>query len=322
MKNSLIYSLGLLALVSQLACSKADTKAGVVIECGKGGDATVGIINGTEVSREAPLAKRMVFVVQPTADRDDGRISICSGTLIDNDVVLTAAHCVDEAKYASEVRISFTADGICDLQNSTGESVFATRVRMHPAYDKNSRSKILGDLALVRMEKPRTDGKLVYLSDTFVSVKDVYSPVLIAGYGRDNDLDQNSNGSSGRLRYTKVRPMEWEKYLGPSGRTVGKESREDYNSIHSPLIHLSNRDGTGACSGDSGGPAFIQKDGRLVQAGVASYVFGEYYATCTHGIAYVNLHYYKDWIQKEFASLRSSNSSFLKIDTSAPFRRE
>lgn len=323
MKTLVIYVGCILALVSQRGCSKSDSKAGVVVDCGSDGDTNVGIINGREVSKEAPLAKRMVFVVQPTEDRNSDLVSICSGTLIDKDIVLTAAHCVDEARYASEVRLAFTADGVCDMQNSTGESVNATRIRMHPDYDKKSRSKILGDLALVRMEKPRADGKLVYISDTFQSVKDTASSILIAGYGRANDLDEpSSQSATGRLRYTRVKPLEWETYLGPSRRTVGNESALDFNSIRSPHIHLSNRQGTGACSGDSGGPAFIQRQDRLVQVGVASYVFGEYFATCTHGIAYVNLHYYKEWIQKEFKGLRTFNSDFATYDSAAPFRRD
>jgi len=139
-----------------IGCSKDDSgpPAEVFVTCADGGDQSVGIINGTIVGRNSPLANSLVFVVQ----RLKGGASICTGSLIDSNIVLTAAHCVDEAAEVEDVEIWFSPQQVCDLQNKSVDRKKADEVIIHKGYNPKSR-KIEDDLAVVRISGPAPQGK-------------------------------------------------------------------------------------------------------------------------------------------------------------------
>jgi hypothetical protein len=177
---------------------------------------------------------------------------LCTGTVVAKRWVLTAAHCVE--------------GGLSGAVFAFGNSVDApTRVvqvnggQAHPQYDAD---RIVNDIALVRLA-----------SDAPVA------PLPMAG----------------SLAGTEGESLTFVGFGVTSGRT------DDSGTKRSVVIPLAELDATtfmytvrgrNTCSGDSGGPAFLQQNGVAVVAGVTSY--GD--ASCRQYGVDTRVDVYRGWI--------------------------
>jgi len=300
LKNKLLI---LMTIVSPIiGCSKDDSgpPAEVFVTCADGGDQSVGIINGTIVGRNSPLANSLVFVVQ----RLKGGASICTGSLIDSNIVLTAAHCVDEAAEVEDVEIWFSPQQVCDLQNKSVDRKKADEVIIHKGYNPKSR-KIEDDLAVVRISGPAPSGKrTIKLVHEFLKMSSS-SEIYVAGYGKTKEYDVEDKNDP-LLRYTKVKPLNF-----------GRGSNDESASV----LFFDQSSGSSVCAGDSGGPAMMRDSkGILRQIGVASYVFNpqDPDAACSYGVAYTSVTKYKDWITTVYRALANEHT-LGKSNPAAPF---
>ncbi len=289
-------------VISIVGCSKDDSgpAAEVFVTCAEGGDENVGVINGTVVGRNSPLAKSLVFVVQ----RVRGGATICTGSLVDSNIILTAAHCVDEAKEIEDVEIWFSPQPVCDLENKSVDRKKADEVIVHRGYQGSSR-RIQDDLALVRISGAAPSGKrTMKLAKEFLKMSP-RSEIYVAGYGKTKEYDVEDKNDP-LLRYTKVKPLDTER---------------GSNDESSSVLFLDQSGGSSVCAGDSGGPAMMRDPkGILRQIGVASYVFNpaDPDAACSYGVAYTSVTKYKDWIQTVYKTL-ANQYTLGKTNPSAPF---
>lgn len=195
------------------------------------------IIGGQEVAGDSPIAKQTVLI--------KGKIQratfTCSGSILSENVILTAGHCLGGGGYA-DLEVFFGPNG------SAGSIKVINQIRRRDIPPDSEMD--WDDVAVLKLERniPAGFTPVQFYPDSNWIEKG--SAVILAGYGQTVvEAPDSGNGGSGRLR---------------SVDQVILEPKFGQSEI---LINIKTK---GACRGDSGGPAFIERDGQLFQIGAAS----------------------------------------------------
>lgn len=247
MKNSLSKSLlVVLGLAGALAaCAPQKQNVGV--------QADTSIIGGVIVEGSDVIAKTTVALVASVVD-SEGKESqyICTGSLVKDNVVLTAGHCVPEAKEGEKVAlyVVFTKD-LNNIQR--GQVRLVDKVAVHPSYGtQNDDGSDANDIALVRFAGTKAIGYQIaqFLSDDSLLADGAM--VTLAGYGLTDGVNKTSDN--------KLRKVDDIEIIQSFGKTE---------------IALDQSKGKGACHGDSGGPAFLTVKGVPYVWGITSRGIGK-----------------------------------------------
>lgn len=178
----------------------------------------------------------------------------CTGTLIDSNYVVSAGHCLKN--FGGQLYIGFGRD------RNEFNFVAASSFRVHPQYTGDFSTGLPADISVIRLDSPAPAGYSPV--KIFDGALNPGTEIVLAGFG------QTESGSSGRLLYTSV----------------------DLESLESDELVV-NKAGTGACYGDSGGPAYVSIGGTLSLVGATSR--GE--AGCRGAAVYTRVSYYKSWLE-------------------------
>lgn len=196
------------------------------------------IVGGEFVSRLSPVGSHTVGIYESKIGY------ICSGTLIANNIVLTAAHCV--APGAKDIRIVFGTN-----MKSTAKDRFlpVDKAIINPLWETNQNEvRNTGDIALLRFVGTAPVGyrPAAILKETQLLVKGARS--TMAGYGLS--WTTGVSAGSGILRSTTLEIDDAQ--FSDTEALIGQSVKK------------------GICSGDSGGPAYMTVNGQLKVWGVAS----------------------------------------------------
>lgn len=273
-----VLNLCVLSMLGLAACSPkapVDEYGGLLTTEDLG--AGQGIFGGEAVADDDAVLRSTVAIVNLRY----GQI-VCTASLVSKNLVLTAGHCTTEDP--RHLAILFT-----NKLPKTREQATASVTRKviagetHPQWPKNdfATDKNWGDIALLRFE-----GELPanYAPVRLLSNKTLLAPqgeAWLAGFG----------WTSGRLK-TEAEGLN---------KTKVKIEDPDFSETE---LQMNQKNGTGACHGDSGGPAFIEVEGQLVLVGVTSRGHDDPNDTCEVFSLYSSVPAQMEWLKAAAINLQ------------------
>lgn len=263
-------------------------------------DKSEGIIGGTPVQANDPIARSTVMIYGFTGKKGQGYI--CTGSILSDSIILTAAHCIATAP--NKLVLVFGVDA--NNPNAKPEMRRVSAAVQNPSYNaRKNQQTDTGDVALIKFDGGLPQGYIPArtLPGNVVNGENV----VLAGYGvtsmsapqapnagANNAQGSQSNDGAGTLRKTDVRV-----------ENAGFSTTE---------VQLDQTNGTGACHGDSGGPAYVVANGVYYLWGVTSRGPNP----CTTFSIYTKVSSYNQWIAQTAAALaQQSNQAGPSVQTVA-----
>lgn len=284
--------------------------------------------NGSVVT-EPVLNSTIPLILMET----DGGISICTGTLLDANTVLTAAHCainmpakksgdtysISNVLKPSNIKIYLSKNpekaisladggGLATL-NRIANSYSVKEVYVHKyafrsaevlkngGFNLNDGGD-LNDLAILKLnDLVPNNYDFPQLATTNPSPN---AKQVIAGYGvnvgRGVKLDDPADGDAATLR--KAKSLFIQSDFGGKLLDVGGFVKKGSQSIYTKI-----------CQGDSGGPDFLKVKGKYILTGVHSFGDGSECGQPNTPSTSISVAAYNDWITGGYKTLYISNES-------------
>uniref|UniRef100_A0A8K9Y3E0 Transmembrane serine protease 15 n=1 Tax=Oncorhynchus mykiss TaxID=8022 RepID=A0A8K9Y3E0_ONCMY len=211
-----------------------------------------GVVGGTDARKGAwPWMVSLYF---------RGR-HVCGATLIDNEWLVTAAHCV----YGKNIHLS-NWEAVLGLHSQDSVDVLPSQTRkvdhiiMNKHYNRRTKD---ADIAMMHLQ-------------TNVNFTDNIQPICLPGSGQQFEAGMKcfitgwgaevEQGTSANVLQQAVLPLV--------SRSECQKLLPEYNITARMVCAGYSEGGVDSCQGDSGGPLMCEEDGHWVQVGVISFGVG------------------------------------------------
>lgn len=231
------------------------------------------IIGGDKVSSTDTKWDSIVALV---SDRENPNTQFCGGTLINQNWVLTAAHCV-EGESAGSIWIGYNSYALDD----TMSVVSVKRLIKHPNYNTSTEDN---DIALIELNSSITSITPMQI-DTNNTLQ-AGECTMVAGWGARTYTNSTASSFPYDL-YEVAVPLV--------NNSVCNDSLSYSGDITENMLCAGYLNGTyDSCSGDSGGPLISSENGVIKQIGVVSWGIG--CALSDYPGVYTKIQNYSTWI--------------------------
>ncbi|XP_045482161.1 serine protease snake-like isoform X2 [Harmonia axyridis] len=240
------------------------------------------IIKGTPaMEKEFPHMAALGF------GQEDNIQWLCGGSLISENYVLTAAHCLKSMELGP---VNWVKLGEINLaaKNSETAQMFSVVERIsHPNYSSTSK---YNDIALLKLDKPVQFSENVLPICLSTSASDINQKLIATGWGK---TEVNGPRSDALLR------VNLEYFSNPicnnAYADVSKKDLPEGVSEEKQICAGSKTDSRDTCQGDSGGPLQINTD-KLYLVGITS--IGKMCGLPNTPAIYTKVLYYVPWIEQ------------------------
>lgn len=297
MKHFAVIALGLLLS----SCGAKNSVTSILAE--------TGIMGGKKVEEKSLYSQTVVAIIDTEFN------SICTGSILSENLILTAAHCVDDVEHFNlHVVFATNADEVMGSREPDVKAQYTRRVTkmvVHEDYNPEEQNEEnpydFSDIAILKIKGTIPEGfKPVNLVRNSFDLKRGMNTTLV-GYG---------------VSEVQTEPIDPKKVKNlheaiEYGEVICDDNLQDCLKVdmfgdgilrvgHAPIegftkseIRLDERDG-GTCMGDSGGPAYIEKKNELFLFGITS----RGSALCDAVGVYTSVPYHLKWIEKTIQKLQ------------------
>jgi secreted trypsin-like serine protease len=227
------------------------------------------------IGGQAANAGQFAYAAAITVQTGNGRFS-CGGTLLNQEWILTAGQCVDEAVLFTIQLGSNTLEGDDPYRVKVASSEYV----VHPDYNPLT---LENDIGLIKLRMPVEYSQYLSQIGLLGATYNVTVRSLVAiGWGQTSGED---SGLSNDLMWVNVVPLS------------NEECKIFYgNQISDNNICVEGNYNEGTCYGDTGS-ALIQDIGKYkIHTGIASFISGNGCAS-TDPSGYTRTFPYRDWIR-------------------------
>ena len=214
------------------------------------------IANGNEVERG-----QMPWMVRNTITRSDGLTRLCSGAIVAKDLILTAAHCVEDATsvQVSAGRVVYSPSR---FDGPMERIITTTDIHQHPGYNHSARD-FRHDIAVLKLPTPfefnRSVKPLCILEEN-CSRADECKVGHVGGW----KVTGNENGTIEKLIGISLNKVD-------QGQCKSKFNEFSIEIFPAQMCFIGDVENNDACHGEPGGPLLCQRGYRTIAIGISSF---------------------------------------------------